>query len=259
MGKEPISVVLVDDNEEFCSIVEEFLSKQEDIKVVGIGNDGLEALKLLETENPDVLILDIIMPHLDGLGVLEEMNQMDQHPYTIILSAVGQDKITQKAIQLGADYYIVKPFDFDLFLKRIRESKEDTPLRKSIKHATKLSKEEIKNIERLSADMIYSIGVPAHIKGYNYLKEALIMVAKSPEYLDAVTKELYPGLARTFDTTPSRVERAIRHSIEITWDQGNSEEIKEIFEHMPKFKKRNKKPTNSEFIAVLADKVRSNR
>ncbi len=259
MQSETITVAIVDDNEEFCSILDEYLSKQEDIEVVGIANDGLEALKLLEVKNPNVLILDIIMPHLDGLGVLEEINQKDQKPYTIMLSAVGQDKVTQKAIQLGADYYIIKPFDFEFFLKRIRESKEELSITEKTNRSTNFSKEEIKNFEKLSAEMIYSLGVPAHIKGYAYLKEALVMVAKTPEYLNAVTKELYPGLARQFDTTPSRVERAIRHSIEVTWNQGESEKIKKMFEHLPKFKKGNKKPTNSEFIAVLADKIRSNR
>lgn len=259
MNKNTITVAIVDDNEEFCSILDEYLSSQEDIEVVGIANDGLEALKLLEMETPNVLILDIIMPHLDGLGVLEEIKQKKEKPYTIMLSAVGQDKVTQKAIQLGADYYIIKPFDFEIFLKRIRESKEEFPLTETSRQSTELTKDEIKNIEKLSAEMIYSLGVPAHIKGYAYLKEAIVMVAKTPEYLNAVTKELYPGLAIQFDTTPSRVERAIRHSIEVTWNQGKSEKIKEMFEHLPKFKKGNKKPTNSEFIAVLADKIRSKR
>ncbi len=252
-------MAIVDDNEELCSILDEYLSKQEDIEVVGIANDGLEALKLLEVETPNVLILDIIMPHLDGLGVLEEIKQKKEKPYTIMLSAVGQDKVTQKAIQLGADYYIIKPFDFEIFLKRIRESKEELPMATISKQSTDLTKEEIKKIEKLSAEMIYSLGVPAHIKGYAYLKEAIVMVAKNPEYLNAVTKELYPGLAIQFDTTPSRVERAIRHSIEVTWNQGESDKIKEMFEHLPKFKKNNKKPTNSEFIAVLADKIRLKR
>lgn len=259
MPNNKITVAIVDDNEEFCSILDEYLSKQEDIEVVGIANDGLEALKLLEMETPNVLILDIIMPHLDGLGVLEEINHKEEKPYTIMLSAVGQDKVTQKAIQLGADYYIIKPFDFEFFLKRIRESKEELPLVQNPNQTTDLTKEEIKNIEKLSAEMIYSLGVPAHIKGYAYLKEAIVMVAKTPEYLNAVTKELYPGLARQFDTTPSRVERAIRHSIEVTWNQGESDEIKKMFEHLPKFKQGNKKPTNSEFIAVLADKIRLKR
>ncbi len=259
MQNDKITVAIADDNEEFCSILEEFLDKQEDIEVIGIANDGLEALKLLEAERPNVLILDIIMPHLDGLGVLEEINHKKKKPYTIMLSAVGQDKVTQKAIQLGADYYIIKPFDFDFFLKRVRESKEELPLYEDPKHPVNFTQEEIKNIEKMASEMIHTLGVPAHIKGYSYLKEAIIMVAKKPEYLNAVTKELYPGLARQFDTTPSRVERAIRHSIEVTWNQGASEKIKEFFEHLPKFKEKNKKPTNSEFIAVLADRIRSQR
>lgn len=259
MQNNVITVAIVDDNEEFCSILKEYLNSQEDIEVVWVAHDGLEALKSLDHINPEVLLLDIIMPHLDGLGVLEKIKPREEKPYTIMLSAVGQDKVTQKAIQLGADYYIIKPFDFELFLKRIRESQEDIAQQEKLKHTMDLSKEEIKNIEKLSAELIYSLGVPAHIKGYSYLKEAIIMVAKNPEYLNAVTKELYPGLARYFNTTPSRVERAIRHSIEVTWNKGESDKIKEVFEHLPKFRKSNKKPTNSEFIAVLADKIRLNR
>jgi len=259
LNEDKIRMALVDDNEEFCNVLKEFLNKQEDIEVVGIAHDGLEALQLVEESKPDVLILDIIMPHLDGLGVLEELhrNNRKSRPYTIILSAVGQDRITQKAIHLGADYYIVKPFDLNFFLKRVRESKEEFTNEGSFRDRNvNNGDKDLLQIENLLVKTMNDAGIPSHIKGYAYIKEAIIMVVRNKEYLNAITKELYPGIARKFDTTPSRVERAIRHSIEVAWKEGSQSPIRSVFNDFPRFKNSKKKPTNSEFIAVLSDKIR---
>ncbi len=262
--KEKIKILIADDNKDFCDILYEYLSKQEDLEIVGVAKDGIEAVDLLSREIPDVLILDIIMPHLDGLGVLEKMRSLslEKNPKVIVLSAVGQDRITQKAINLGADYYVVKPFDFEVFIKRIRQlmggldTNED--LGRSLKEfrISNAEKQQPKgvSIEAEITNIIHEIGVPAHIKGYLYLREAIGMVIENIEYLSAVTKELYPSIASKFNTTPSRVERAIRHAIEVAWSRGKIDTINKLFGYTVHNGKG--KPTNSEFIAMVADKLR---
>ena len=230
MEDSKISVLIADDNKEFCSILNDYLLNQKDIVVTGIAKDGREALELIQQKQPDLVVLDIIMPHLDGLGVLEKLNGMDldKMPRVIVLSAVGQDKITQQAITLGADYYVVKPFDMDIFTKRIREmfSTQDVETkRRSVstqvvqREAAATSRGPI-DLETEITSIIHEIGVPAHIKGYMYLREAITMVVNDMELLSAVTKELYPSIAKKYNTTASRVERAIRHAIEVAWGRG---------------------------------------
>ncbi|WP_123053584.1 sporulation transcription factor Spo0A [Clostridium sp. JN-1] len=265
MEQSKISVVIADDNKEFCNILNDYLLNQRDIVVTGIAKDGIEALKLIQEKKPDLLVLDIIMPHLDGLGVLERLSSMDidHMPRIIVLSAVGQDKITQTAIALGADYYVVKPFDMDVFTKRIRQMFNGSIIRsgqvkKTISLAdtseVKFMRNEENNLEQEITNIIHEIGVPAHIKGYMYLREAITMVVNNMELLSAVTKELYPSIAKKYNTTASRVERAIRHAIEVAWSRGQVETINRIFGYTIHNDKG--KPTNSEFIAMVADKLR---
>lgn len=259
---EKIKIVLADDNKDFCQVLNEYLSNEDDIEVIGVANDGVEAIELVKKTQPDLLVLDIIMPHLDGLGVLEKLNSMDiaKHPKTIVLSAVGQDKITQNAISLGADYYIVKPFDFVVFINRIRELVSNKTLRIEAKLAPEPQMtrsdfvKNVGNIETEITNIIHEIGVPAHIKGYLYLREAIKMVIDNVELLGAVTKELYPSIAKKFNTTPSRVERAIRHAIEVAWSRGKVDTINQLFGYTVHNTKG--KPTNSEFIAMISDKLR---
>ncbi len=269
MEDSKISVLIADDNKEFCSILNDYLLNQKDVVVTGIANDGREALNLIESKKPDLVILDIIMPHLDGLGVLEKLNTMnlEKMPRVIILSAVGQDKITQQAITLGADYYVVKPFDMDIFIKRIREMFNTQPLttnkvnrQASVSQSSILSSNpsisynEPVDLETEITNIIHEIGVPAHIKGYMYLREAITMVVNDMELLSAVTKELYPSIAKKYNTTASRVERAIRHAIEVAWGRGQIDAINKLFGYTVHNDKG--KPTNSEFIAIIADKLR---
>lgn len=259
---EKITVLIADDNKDFCDIISQYLKKQVDIEVVGIANDGIEALELINKTQPDVLILDIIMPHLDGLGVLEKLNTYDieKIPKVIILSAVGQDKITQRAIALGADYYIVKPFDLEIFVKRVRELALMENFEVSSNSIVSIALPSNNDIDRghnLESDItniIHEIGVPAHIKGYQYLREAITMVVNNIELLSGITKELYPGVAVRFNTTPSRVERAIRHAIEVAWSRGRVDTINKLFGYTVHDEKG--KPTNGEFIAMIADKLR---
>lgn len=264
MDETKIRVVIADDNKEFCNILNDYLLSQRDIVVTGIAKDGLEALKLIEEKKPDLVVLDIIMPHLDGLGVLERLNTMniDPMPRVIVLSAVGQDKITQRAISLGADYYVVKPFDMDVFTKRIRQmfnntiSNSDSKKTISIVDTSeiKINRPESNDLEGEITNIIHEIGVPAHIKGYMYLREAITMVVNDIELLSAVTKELYPSIAKKYNTTASRVERAIRHAIEVAWSRGQVDTINKLFGYTIHNDKG--KPTNSEFIAMVADKLR---
>lgn len=272
MENSKISVLIADDNKEFCSILNDYLLNQRDIVVTGIAKDGIEALDLIQEKEPDLVILDIIMPHLDGLGVLEKLNNMNLNkmPRVIILSAVGQDKITQKAIKLGADYYVVKPFDMDVFIKRIRDmfnstesseqsvnrlAQQNTMVsRETISQQVTPEKSEPQDLETEITNIIHEIGVPAHIKGYMYLREAITMVVNDMELLSAVTKELYPSIAKKYNTTASRVERAIRHAIEVAWGRGQVEAINKLFGYTINIEKG--KPTNSEFIAIIADKLR---
>ena len=265
--KDKITVLIADDNQEFTKTLASFINNQEDMEVIGIAKDGKEALEMITSISPDVAILDVIMPHLDGIGVLENLNisNMSKKPMCIMLSAVGQDKITQKSIMLGAEYYVIKPFDIEVLIKRIREIRLYRPddvqnnfLVKEMKQQyieinhTNIKKEE--NLEALVTNIIHEVGVPAHIKGYQYLREAIMMVINDIDVINQITKSLYPQIAHRFSTTPSRVERAIRHAIEVAWGRGQQSSVENIFGYTISAAKG--KPTNSEFIAMIADKLR---
>ncbi len=261
--KEKISVLIADDNQEFSHTLTNYINSQEDMEVVGAAKDGNEAIDMINNKNPDVVLLDVIMPHLDGIGVLEKVRTMTNKPICIMLSAVGQDKITQKAIALGAEYYVVKPFDIEVLIKRIREIKFYRPQESNnfITKSTQQSYIEIaeegdkeKNLEALVTNLIHEVGVPAHIKGYQYLREAIMMVVEDIDVINQITKSLYPQIAYKFNTTPSRVERAIRHAIEVAWGRGDQKMVENIFGYTISAAKG--KPTNSEFIAMIADKLR---
>ena len=268
--REKITVLIADDNQEFSTTLATYLKNQEDMVVVGRAKDGNEALDMVSSLMPDVLLLDVIMPHLDGIGVLEQMNmiKLNKKPICIMLSAVGQDKVTQRAIELGAEYYVVKPFDIDLLITRIRELKNYKPSSQNnnfISREIGISKQQYidipnipqngeNNIEALVTNIIHEVGVPAHIKGYQYLREAIIMVINDIDVINQITKCLYPQIANKFHTTPSRVERAIRHAIEVAWGRGEQKTVENIFGYTISAAKG--KPTNSEFIAMISDKLR---
>ncbi|BFH13205.1 sporulation transcription factor Spo0A [Paenibacillus melissococcoides] len=263
-----IEILLADDNREFTNLLADFLSEQEDMVVTGVAYNGEEVLQFLEQTRavPDVLILDIIMPHLDGLGVLERLRSMNlsPQPKIIMLTAFGQESITQRAVQLGASYYILKPFDMDILANRIRQlagiastpsvgvSSAGSYMTSSKSNVVQLGK--TKNLDANITSIIHEIGVPAHIKGYQYLREAITMVYNNIEILGSITKTLYPAIAEKYKTTPSRVERAIRHAIEVAWTRGNIDSISRLFGYTINISKS--KPTNSEFIAMVADKLR---
>ena len=265
--KDKITLLIADDNQDFSKTLAGYLEKQEDMEVIGIAKDGVEAVDMIANTIPDIALIDIIMPHLDGIGVLEKVGNLNlrKRPTCIMLSAVGQDKITQRAISLGAEYYVVKPFDIEILINRIRQIKNYVPTNNGNSFISREMKQqyiaipedkrkEKKNLEALVTNIIHEVGVPAHIKGYQYLREAIIMVVNDIDVINQITKSLYPEIASKYSTTPSRVERAICHAIEVAWGRGQQEAVESIFGYTISAAKG--KPTNSEFIAMIADKLR---
>ena len=250
MIRKAIKVLIADDNREFCELLKEFINQQDDFVLVGIANNGLEALEIINQQSPDVMVLDVIMPHLDGIGVLEKIctGAVGHKPKVIMLTAFGQESVTARAVELGADYYILKPFDFAVLANRIRQLADGVTVGQYI------SVSKPRNLDVAVTNIIHEMGVPAHIKGYHYLREAILCVINEVNLLGAVTKELYPMIAQKYQTTPSRVERAIRHAIELAWDRGNIEMMTKFFGYTINLERG--KPTNSEFIAMVADKLR---
>ncbi|MGQ9512704.1 sporulation transcription factor Spo0A [Thermodesulfitimonas sp.] len=246
-----VRIFVADDNREFCELLKDYLSQQPDFELVGVAYNGLEAIQLIEETRPDVVILDIIMPHLDGIGVLEKFasSTATYRPKFIVLTALGQETVTQRAVELGADYYVVKPFNFSVLANRIKQLGDGTVTTTPFIAPTKP-----RNLDVAVTNIIHEIGVPAHIKGYHYLRDAILMVVEEINLLGGITKELYPMIAQKYNTTPSRVERAIRHAIKLAWDRGNMEAISKFFGYTVNMAKG--KPTNSEFIAMIADKLR---
>lgn len=253
-----IKVCVVDDNRELVNLLEEYINSQEDMEVVGVAYNGQDCLEMLDSLEPDILVLDIIMPHLDGLAVLGKLREMGKNPMpnVIMLTAFGQEDVTKKAVELGASYFILKPFDMDHLASNIRQvSGNSTPIiRKSTGTYRTQTEAKPKNLDASITSIIHEIGVPAHIKGYMYLREAISMVYNDIELLGSITKVLYPDIAKKYNTTASRVERAIRHAIEVAWSRGNIESISSLFGYTVSMTKA--KPTNSEFIAMVADKLR---
>lgn len=261
---EKLTVLVADTNYLFQSVISEYIGGQKDMTVVGQAKDGAETLDKLANLQPDLLLLDFIMPVYDGLSVLERLPELHlkKKPCVIILTAFGQDSLIQKAIQYGADYIMMKPIDYSLLVERIRQLCMETShfLSKttvSLPITNKVPVFDEHDVETEVTSLIHEIGVPAHIKGYQYLREAIMMSIQDIEMLNAITKQLYPGIAKKYDTTPSRVERAIRHAIEVAWSRGRIDTIDQIFGYSIHNGKG--KPTNSEFIAMISDRMRLER
>lgn len=248
-----IRVLLADDNKDFCDVLGNYLGKDEDIEIVAVAHDGIEAYNKIRDYKPDVVILDGIMPRLDGLGILEKLQieSIEKPPICIMLSAMTLEKVTQRALDLGADYYMAKPFDMETLVQRIRHLKKDQNVSKPMQQGIKPS---AVNLEARVTNILHEIGVPAHIRGYHYMREAIMMAVGDIDVLNYITKELYPSIAKRCNTTPSRVERAIRHAIEVAWSRGKVDAIDSLFGYTVNNHKG--KPTNSEFIALIADRLR---
>lgn len=258
---EKLNVAIADDNEKMLDLLGNLINEDKELELVGHANNGAEIYDIIKEKEPDVVLLDIIMPKVDGLTVMERVgkdNALKKQPAFIVVSAVGQEQITEDAFQLGANYYILKPFDNNMLLSRIKRMRNfrggrKRDIRKVDAYENTGSYYE-RNLEADVTDIIHEIGVPAHIKGYQYLRDAIILSVNDMEMLNSITKILYPTIAKKHQTTPSRVERAIRHAIEVAWSRGKMDTIDELFGYTVSTGKG--KPTNSEFIALIADKIR---
>ncbi len=262
-----LSILVVDDNRSFRETVKATIAQQSDMKVVGEAADGEEALKMIEYVKPDVVLLDLVMPKLDGIGVMETLSRETRKrnikpPVVIILSAVVHDQIMEQLMSLGAAYYLAKTCEPTLLVSRIRQMKgigiqpfPAVPAKgQSASQDSISARARSVDVETEVTNLIHEVGVPAHIKGYQYLRESILMAIEDMDILNAITKQLYPAIAKKFDTTPSRVERAIRHAIEVAWSRGKMDTIEKLFSYSISMGKG--KPTNSEFIALIADRMR---
>ena len=257
-----LKVVLADDNKELITVLSEYISLQDDMEVSEICGNGNEVLSVLRQKEVDILLLDVVMPDLDGVSVLEELrensNQFNRPRHIIMFTAFNQEKIMMRAAELGASYFIMKPFEINKIVKIIRDvnARFDSPEVPKTLTTVGTQPTAVKefDLESEITSMLHEMGVPAHIKGYLYLRESINMVYNDIELLGSITKVLYPDVAKKYKTTASRVERAIRHAIEVAWNRGNIEAISNIFGYTVSVSKS--KPTNSEFIAMIADKLR---
>lgn len=266
---ENVNVVIVDDNPMILNTLDEVISSEAGLSVIGRADNGKDAIDMIKDTQPDVVLLDLVMPQMDGITVVENIKKktsMLKNPAFIILSAVGGEQMTEEAFQAGANYFLMKPFDKDILVNKIRRIGKrpvrpvpgkvlEAPLKAATPEEDAMNREEYMK-EHLETDitkMLHELGIPAHIKGYQYLRDAISMVVRDREMMEAVTKILYPEIAKKNYTSSSRVERAIRHAIEVAWGRGSLEVIDELFGYTISTGKG--KPTNSEFIALIADKI----
>lgn len=266
---ENVNAVIVDDNPMILNTLDEVISSEAGLSVIGRADNGKDAIDMIKDTQPDVVLLDLVMPQMDGITVVENIKKktsMLKNPAFIILSAVGGEQMTEEAFQAGANYFLMKPFDKDILVNKIRRIGKrpvrpvpgkvlEAPLKAATPEEAAMNREEYMK-EHLETDitkMLHELGIPAHIKGYQYLRDAISMVVRDREMMEAVTKILYPEIAKKNYTSSSRVERAIRHAIEVAWGRGSLEVIDELFGYTISTGKG--KPTNSEFIALIADKI----
>lgn len=274
-----LSVAIAEDDREMMQYIDEGLGK-DGFQIIGKVTDGKSLCQMVKQQHPDIVVLDLILPRMDGLAVLSELKKdpdIAAYPDVVMISSIGDSRITEHAFELGASYYMLKPFEQENLAKSIRmmyELSHKKPV-KGIEHVRKkddkttanfvwASKEKTvfeepgewarMDLETRITQVIHEVGVPAHIKGYQYLREAICMTVMDVELMNSVTKILYPDIAKKYHTTASRVERAIRHAIEVAWTRGRLETIETLFGYTVHAGKG--KPTNSEFIALIADKIR---
>ncbi len=242
-----ITVFIADGAEEFCSGLSAALQRAGGFQVVGTAGDGEQAIRMIMEKKPEVLVLDLMLSKQDGISGLKASGTMERRPITLATSAFLTEYVSSAAANLGVRYLMLKPCDMTALVERLEEIRGGESLRPSIRRNDKTS------IETMVTGIIHEIGVPAHIKGYQYLREAIIIAVNDMDVINAITKVLYPQVAKTFQTTPSRVERAIRHAIEVAWDRGDLDTLQRFFGYTVSNTKG--KPTNSELIALIADKL----
>jgi len=251
--KQDVKILIADGNKEIATQLSTFLSNQKEFVVQGIVDNGVDAIDRIAEEKPDIVILEMLLPKIDGIGVLKavQSKKIEKRPVFLVLSSLSQEVMIREAISLGAYCFMLKPFDFSILTERIRRIVRKERTVKVIERKRPISDE---NLEKEITNIMHDIGVPAHIRGHQYLREAIMLSIHNQELLGAVTKTLYPSVATTYNTTPSRVERAIRHAIEVAWSRGRLDTLQNVFGYTINVTKG--KPTNSEFIAMIADKMK---
>jgi len=242
-----IKVLMIDDNIQLIEAVKEYFKSSKLIEIAVTANDGLEGIEKIEKESYDVIVLDLIMPNKDGLYVLEEMKKRNISKKVVVATSYNTQEVIREVSDYGVNYYILKPFDFTDLEKRILDvcNKKSEGKNIDLHH---------NNLQISITKILHELGIPSHIKGYQYIRDGVGLIFDNPDMIGGITKELYPELASKFDTTVSRVERAIRHAIEVSWNRGNWDLMEEIFGNSVDIDRA--KPTNSEFIVTVADKLR---
>ncbi len=244
----PTTVIIADNSEEFCRALSDTLQRTDRFQVLGTASDGEQAIRMIGERKPDLLVLDLMLSKRDGISVLKAIAGMEPRPATLATSNFVTEYVASAAANLGVKYLMLKPCDLSALVERMEEIRGAGQQNRVLSH-----RGGKQSIEALVTSIIHEIGVPAHIKGYQYLREAIIIAVNDMDVINAITKVLYPQVAKTFQTTPSRVERAIRHAIEVAWDRGDLDTLQRFFGYTVSNTKG--KPTNSEFIALIADKL----
>ena len=242
-----INLLIANENEEDANLISEKLTKENNLTTIDKTSSGLKAIELVKSKNYDLVILDLVLAEVDGFEVIDEIKNLNKNTKIIVLSALSSDTIIKKAMSLGVDYYMLKPANLDVLSKRVKDLVESEQISSAI------SKNTDKEIEEKITNIFITVGIPAHIKGYQFLREAIKLAMENPDIINSITKKLYPSIAERFDTSASKVERAIRHAIEVAWNRGKIENINNIFGLT--VYSNNEKPTNGEFIALVADKM----
>ena len=245
---EKLKVLISDDNKEFCAQCDAFL-RSYSIESVFVARDGVKLLQTILDVRPDVVLMDVFMPRLDAIGVMKAIKaeKLDSEPMFMVMPTFDNGTLECELLASGAAYYFLRPFDVAMLVERINQLTSRTSITRAVKRT-------MPDLEVLVTETIHQVGVPAHIKGYHYLRSAIMMAVENPDIINLVTKQLYPSLAKNFQTTSSRVERAIRHAIEVAWDRGDVDVLTSYFGYTIHNTKG--KPTNSEFIALISDKLR---
>lgn len=239
-----ITVVLADANEEFRLSLQQVMESSGEFSVLGSTGDGMEALRLASEHKPQLLVTELMLPSLDGFGVIDRLREVKDGPKVMVVSALYREQVVAQAMDKGVSFFVPKPCEVCSLLDRMRQATSENGT----------VEDEFCALEREVTSAIHEVGVPAHIKGYQYVREAIVIAVQDMDVINAVTKVLYPEVARRFGTTPSRVERAVRHAIEVAWDRGDLETLQSYFGYTVSNTKG--KPTNSEFIAMIADRIR---
>lgn len=244
-----LNLLIANDNTEEFNLISEKLTNDKILFSIDRTTRGKEAIDFVNSKEYDIAIIDLVLSEIDGFEVIEQIKTNSQKTKIIVISALSSETFINKAINMGVDYYMLKPVSLDVLTKRVNDLLNDD----MFKSGTLVSKSDDKEIEEKITNIFITVGIPAHIKGYQFLREAIKLAMENPDIINSITKRLYPSIAEKFDTSASKVERAIRHAIEVAWNRGKIENINSIFGLT--VYTNNEKPTNGEFIALVADKM----